>query len=79
MANTAFTLWVSASRPPTSEVVKTSRQALKVSDTKSNRKPIPIADTSTFACRPPRSPVIRISVIAVPSGNGSLPCISDTK
>ncbi len=35
--------------------------------------------TRTAACLPPFSPAIRISVVAVASGNGSFPCMSFTK
>jgi hypothetical protein len=42
-------------------------------------KPTPIDQRSTNACRPPRPPATKISVVAVASGKGSLPCISATK
>jgi hypothetical protein len=56
-----------------------SRHTRNVVTKKSYTPATRVAWRSSFACDPPFSPVTRISVIAVASGNGYAPCVSRTK
>ena len=76
---TIFSLSASVAPKANIREVTTSAQRPNALNRKSKIPPISPLTTRTIACPPPFSPATRISVVAVASGNGNLPCISFTK
>jgi len=77
--NTSFALSAKASPHGITLEVTTSLHQPNVAIIKSYIPPIRPLTTSKRACLPPFSPDTSTSVVAVASGNGSFPCMSDTK
>ncbi|MGC4000171.1 MAG: hypothetical protein QM767_23140 [Anaeromyxobacter sp.] len=79
MEKTAFTLWVSVEKAPMAAVEKVSENPFIDGPTKSKAAARPADQARVMALSPPLLPATRISVVARPSGKGSLPCRSWVK